>query len=208
MANSRWGRIDAVARYVHLYSGLFLAPWLLVYATSGFCLNHHKWFVERLKITPAHWELVREVPFVPDDTFPQTAPEQANAILDRLDLAGPHNLVGNPEGPQMVINRASGAGAYRVTWRRPRGLLVVERMQPFSPYRLLHFLHYRFGYGQPYFAFVTWAVIVDAVTISMWVWVLSGFYLWLRRPRKRLLGSLFALGGSLLFIVLTILLCR
>jgi len=42
----------------------------------------------------------------------------------------------------------------------------------------------------------------------MGVWVLSGFYLWLRRPRTRLVGSLFAVGGSILFIVLTILLCR
>jgi uncharacterized membrane protein YsdA (DUF1294 family) len=108
----------------------------------------------------------------------------------------------------MVIMRPSGAGAYRITWRRPSSLLVVERMQPFSFYRLLHFQHFRHGYNQPYFAYVTWAAIVDVVTISMWVWVLSGLHIWLRRPRRRLVGSLFALGGSLLFIVLTILLCR
>ncbi|MBM4027352.1 MAG: hypothetical protein FJ280_18390 [Planctomycetes bacterium] len=69
-------------------------------------------------------------------------------------------------------------------------------------------LHFRFGYRQPYFAYVAWAIIVDVVTISMWVWVLSGFYIWLRRPRTRLVGSLFAVGGSVLSIVLTILLCR
>jgi len=208
MANSRWGRTDVVVRSVHLYAGLFLAPWLLVYATSGLCLNHNKWLTERLKIAPAQWELVREVPFAPDDTFPRTAPERAVAILDRVGLPGAHNLVGNPNTSQMVIMRPSGAGAYRITWRRPSSLLVVERMQPFSFYRLLHFLHFRQGYNQPYFAYVTWAAIVDVVTISMWVWVLSGLHIWLRRPRRRLVGSLFALGGSLLFIVLTILLCR
>jgi hypothetical protein len=208
MANSRWGRVDAVTRSVHLYTGLFLAPWLLLYATSGFCLNHNKWLTERLKIAPAQWQLVREVQFVPDDTFPRIAPEQAAAILDRLGLPGAHNIVGNPDGPQMVINRPSGAGAYRVTWRRPRSLLVVERMQPFSFYRLLHFLHFRFGYHQPHFAYVTWAAIVDIVTVSMWVWVLTGLYIWFHRPRTRLVGSLCALGGSVLFLVLTLLLCR
>jgi hypothetical protein len=208
MANSRWGRIDGVVRSVHLYTGLFLAPWMLVYATSGLCLNHNRWLIERLKIPPAKWELVREVPFTPDDTFPRTAPEQAVAILDRVGLPGAHNLVGNPNAPQMVIMHPNAAGAYRVTWRRPARLLVVERMQPFSFYRLLHTLHFRAGYNQPYFAFATWAAIVDVVTISMWVWVLSGFYIWLRRPRTRLVGSLFAVGGSVLFIVLTILLCR
>jgi hypothetical protein len=208
MANPRWGRIDVMVRSVHLYTGLFLAPWFLVYATSGFFLNHNKWLIERLKITPAKWEPVQEVPFTPDETFPRTAPEQAVVILDRVGLPGAHNIVGNPNAPQMVIMHPSAAGAYRVTWRRAARLLVVERMRPFSVFRLLHALHFRFGYQQPYFAYVTWAALVDIVTISMWVWVLSGFYIWLRRPRRRLVGSLFAVGGSVLFIVLTILLCR
>jgi len=208
MANSRWGRIDGVVRSVHLYTGLFLAPWLLVYATSGFCLNHNQWLIERLKVVPAKWEVVREVPFTPEETFPRTAPEQAVAILDRVGLSGAHNIVGNPNAPQMVIMHPNAAGAYRITWRRPAKLLVVERMQPFSVMRMLHALHFRFGYNQPYFAFITCAVIVDVVTISMWVWVLSGFYIWTRRPRSRLVGSLFAVGGSVLFIILTILLCR
>ena len=73
---------------------------------------------------------------------------------------------------------------------------------------MLHAWHFRFGYNQPYFAFVTWVALVDVVTISMWMWVLSGFYIWLRRPRTRLVGSFFAVGGSVLFILLTILLCR
>jgi hypothetical protein len=208
MANSRWRRADSVVRSVHLYTGLFLAPWLLVYATSGLCLNHNKWLIERLQIAPAKWTLVREIPFTPDETFPQTAPEQAAAILDRVGLVGAHHIVGNPKAPQMVIMRPNAAGAYRVTWRRPARLLIVERMQPFSAWRLLHTLHFRFGYQQPYFAYVTWAAMVDVVTISIWVWVLSGFYIWLRRPHKHLVGSLFAVGGSVLFIVLTILLCR
>jgi hypothetical protein len=208
MTNSRWRRTDSVMRSVHLYTGLFLAPWLLAYATSGLCLNHNKWLIERLQIVPAKWTLVREIPFTPDDTFPQTAPEQAAAILDRVGLVGAHHIVGNPKAPQMVIMRPNAAGAYRVTWRRPARLLVVERMQPFSAWRLLHTLHFRFGYQQPYFAYVTWAAMVDVVTISIWVWVLSGFYIWLRRPHKHLVGSLFAVGGSVLFIVLTILLCR
>ncbi|MCU0916736.1 MAG: PepSY domain-containing protein [Planctomycetes bacterium] len=208
MANSRWGRIDGVVRSVHLYTGLFLAPWLLVYATSGFCLNHNQWLIERLKVVPAKWKVVREVPFTPEETFPRTAAEQAVAILDRVGLSGAHHIVGNPNAPQMVILHPNAAGAYRITWRRPAQLLVVERMQPFSAMRMLHALHFRFGYNQPYFAFITWAVIVDVVTISMWVWVLSGFYLWARRPRTRLVGSLFAVGGSVLFILLTILLCR
>jgi hypothetical protein len=40
------------------------------------------------------------------------------------------------------------------------------------------------------------------------IWVISGIYLWARRPRKRLLGGLCMAAGCLLFGVLVVLLCR
>ena len=48
------------------------------------------------------------------------------------------------------------------------------------------------------------ALIVDAVTASTVFWVLSGVYIWARRPRKRLLGGLCLAGGCLLFAFLAI----
>ena len=39
MGKSRWQRVDSVMRWAHLYTGLFLVPWMLVYAVSAFCLN-------------------------------------------------------------------------------------------------------------------------------------------------------------------------
>jgi len=207
MERNRWGRIDSAARLTHLYAGLFLAPWLLVYATSGFCLNHGRWINERLRIKPPQWDVLREVPFVPHDTFPRTPAEQAEALLRRVDLEGPHFIVGKPTPQQMIINRAGGGSNYRVTWRRPRSLIIVERQQPFSFYRLLHFLHLRHGYGQPYFVQIAWAVLVDATTIALWLWVLTGVYIWIRRPRQRVAGGLCVAAGSVLFIVLVALFC-
>ncbi len=40
MAKTRIARIDSIMRLTHSYTGLFLIPWLLVYAASAFCLNH------------------------------------------------------------------------------------------------------------------------------------------------------------------------
>lgn len=206
---SRWMRVDVVMRSIHLYTGLFLAPWMLIYATSGLCLNHHQWFIKQLGVNPPRWQLEREVKFVPEDTFPQAQAEQAQAVLHQVGLDGAHNII-QPQSnrDQMVINRICATGNYRVTWRRPRSLIVVEKQQPFSFYRLLHFLHFRFGYNQRQLAFVVWALLVDVVVISIWLWVVSGFYLWLRRSRKRFLGGACAIAGSVLFIVLVLLLCR
>ncbi len=207
MANSAWIRVDRVVRWVHLYTGLFLIPWMLVYAASAFCLNHNEWFHKRLKITPPQWEVVREVDFVPDETLPRASAERARAILQFVDLDGPHRIQGHPNANQMIILRICGTGNYRLTWRRQRSLIIVEKQQPFSLYRLVHFLHFRGGYAQPYFASITWGVIVDVVSVSMWLWILTGIYLWYRRSRKLLLGCVCAVAGLLLFVVLAVLLC-
>jgi hypothetical protein len=195
-------------RALHLYTSLFLVPWMLVYAASAFCLNHGAWIVETLGIKKADWQEVRQVDFTPDAAFPQSPEEQAEAILRHLDLDGAHLPPRSPTPNQMIIFRFSGSGNYRITWQRQRAKLIVEQQQPFSFYRLLHFLHFRGGYAQPYFAFVAWAVLVDAVALSIVIWVVSGIYIWARRPRKRLLGGICVVAGSLLFMGLTVLLCR
>jgi len=47
-------------RAVHLYTGLLLVPWMAMYATSAFCLNHNRWFTPWLG-KPQSWETVRAV---------------------------------------------------------------------------------------------------------------------------------------------------
>jgi len=200
-------RINTFMRLTHLYTGLFLAPWLLIYATSGFVLNHHHWIRDKLGVTSPKWEQVREVQFTPPQGFTRDPTERAAAILRLVDLEGPHHVMGPPNDQRMVINRVSGAGNYRVTWYPRRSLIVVQRQLPFSFYRLLHFLHFRHGYDQRHLPTLIWGVIVDVVTISMWLWVLTGLYIWFKVPRRRLLGSLCVIGGSVLFIVLVVLLC-
>ena len=207
MENSRLLKVDRVLRWIHLYTGLFLLPWMLVYGASAFCLNHNQWFIKKLNITPPRWEVAREVDFVPDEAFPHEPAQQAQAILKMLDLDGAHRVLGKPTANQMVINRICASGNYRITWRKPRSLVIVEKQKSFSYYRLMHFLHFRGGYGQPYFAHITWAVIVDTVSISMWLWVISGVYLWWRRTRKLALGVVCMAAGLLSCIGLVLLFC-
>ena len=54
---------------------------------------------------------------------------------------------------------------------------------------------------------ITWAVIVDVVSISMWLWVISGVYLWWRRTRKLLFGIVCLVAGVLAFAGLVVLFC-
>ncbi len=207
MANSKLIKADRILRWIHLYTGLFLLPWMLVYGASAFCLNHNQWFIKKLNLTPIRWGVEREVDFTPNDKFPHEPAQQAGVIVKFLDLDGPHRVLGRPNAKQMIINRICATGNYRITWRKHRSLLVVEKQKFFSYYRLMHFLHFRGGYGQPYFANIAWAVIVDLVAISMWLWVISGVYLWWRRTRKLALGVVCMVAGVVSFVGLVVLFC-
>lgn len=207
MKHATWTTIDRWMRTLHLYSGLFLVPWMIVYATSAFCLNHGKAITGLLNVAPPHWETIEKTDFSPDGHFPKIPAEQASVILQHLELDGPHRVLGKPDAPVLTILRISGSGNYRIKWLRQQRSLVVEKQTPFSTYRLVHYLHFRCSYNQPYIAFQAWAMIVDLVAFCIGLWVVSGVYIWARRPRKRLLGGLFLAAGFGLFTGLVILLC-
>jgi len=179
---------------------------MLLYAASAFCLNHSQWFTEGLHLAP-NWEIVRELDFTPGPEFPQTPDEQAVAILSHVDLDGPYRILGTPNDQQLVIFRYCAAGHYRVSWFPPKSRVAVDRHLPVSFYSMINALHFQYGY-RPYFAHTAWAITVDAVTISTVIWVISGIWLWARRPRKRILEAICPITGPLLFAGLVILLCR
>jgi hypothetical protein len=190
-------------RALHLYTGLFLAPWMTVYALSAFCLNHGSWFGGG-----SQWEVVREMEFSGGASFPQDPDEQADAILEELDLAGACRVSSDSATGELTITRLCAAGAYRITWQPDKSHLTVERQRPFSLVRLVHSLHFQRGYGYPGLAQRLWAITLDLTAISTLVWVISGVYLWARRPSKRLRGGIFLVAGIALFAWLVALLCQ
>ena len=207
MQKNRWMPWDRLMRASHLYTGLLLVPWMMVYAVSALLINHSTWFVDPPRTGPK-WEPVREVQFPIDDEFPQEPDEQARAILNHLDLAGAYRIAGDPAGNPMVIYRSCATGLYQVAWHREPSRLVVQRYGPPSLYMLVNNLHFQHGYDQEGLAYRTWAIIVDVVTISTVIWIISGIYLWARRPRKRLLGGACLAAGLLLFVGLVVALCQ
>ena len=204
MARSRWSRVDSFMRLGHLYTGLFLVPWMAVYATSAFCLNHDGWFPPVFQ----SWKDLKKVDLAADVGAGQEPAEQARALLREIGLDGPHRIAGDPTGPEMVIWRSCPSGDYRITWRRGQSQAVIQRQQPFSVLRLVHSLHFVRGFDGRYLAAAVWAVCIDVVVISTWFWVISGIYLWARRPKKRALGGACLAAGGLLFAGLVVLLCR
>ena len=206
MAMNRWAWWDRLMRASHLYTGLLLVPWMTVYAVSAFCLNHSTWFVDPPRTGP-RWEPVREIEFPLGDEFPEDPNQRARAILKHLDLEGAFRLE-DPAGNPMMIYRSCVTGMYRIAWHRQPSRLVVQRYGAGSLYQVVNNLHFQRGYDQEGVAYRTWAVIVDVVTFSTILWIVSGVYLWARRPRKRRLGGACLAAGALLFAWLVVALCQ
>ncbi|MGA2619428.1 MAG: hypothetical protein ABSF26_17610 [Thermoguttaceae bacterium] len=94
MSSNAWLRVDRFMRSVHLYTGLILVPWMTVYATSAFFLNHDEWLGRWLSFSNLKWEDVRTLD-LPAGSIPAGDPaEQARAVLQKLDLDGPHQIMG------------------------------------------------------------------------------------------------------------------
>ena len=152
MTISGWVRLDRWMRALHLYTSMLLVPWMLVYAISGFCVNHNEWFGEKLQLQPK-WKVLQEVDFEPNVEFPQNDNEQAQAILKHLNLEGAYQVAGD-DPSQLVIYRYCATGLYRINWQRQPSRLVVQKQLPCSFYSFVNALHFQRGIlsavsGQP-----------------------------------------------------------
>ena len=129
MASVWLRRCDWFMRVSHLYTGLFLVPWMSIYAVSAFCLNHRTWFAD---IAPK-WEKVRETEFRPTSPLSHASEEQALAVLESIDLAG---SVAMPiaDANQLTFYRACARGMYRIQWQRQSGRMLIEQQLPTTAY--------------------------------------------------------------------------
>jgi hypothetical protein len=208
MPSNFWLPLDRWMRALHLYTGLFLVPWMAVYATSGLFFNHTSWFARWLSYSHESLEVVRKLQ-LPAGAIPAGTPaQQARAVLEKLDLDGPHQILGDPNAKELSIYRMSVTGDYRISWRRDQSLAVVRRYRPYSLWRSINSLHFTHGYDARYPLPALWAITVDLVVVSIWFWIVSGIYIWARRPLRRFWGGVCLAGGGLLFALLVALLCR
>ena len=171
---------------------------------SAFYLNHAAWFKRYVEGTN-QFHVVEERASTPEGDLSTTDGEQAKVVLRFLGLDGPHGIMGKPNAERMTINRASGAGHYRIVWLREESRLVVKR-QKFTPFRILTYLHFRHGYGTPYLRADLWAFVVDLLVIAIWLWGVTGVWLWARKRPGRWWGVIAIAGGLLLFLCLAVIL--
>jgi hypothetical protein len=197
-SNPAWPSAARWVRRVHMYLGLFLTPWMFIYAVSTMVMNHREWVQSFYPSGAAPMRTERQLDYSPH--FPPGATPQAigRQILLDLGMDGSHRVSGGKDGQPLVIERYHAWSPSRITWNRDTRSLVVAK-QEFRGPAFLERMHRRRGYQQPYALDDTWAFSVDLAVTAMVFWALSGLWLWWELRPTRLWGTVCALSGLALF---------
>jgi hypothetical protein len=188
---------DKINRRVHLYLGLSLMPWLLMYGASSFIVIHQSWF--RTDKQPA-----REPLFERDYNRPLNANEDlrttAQAILKDCNLEGAF-WADKPNPDTLHIDRFSFWGSTSLTYSIKTQKLKADHQRMRLNQAIIR-MHFRGGYLQPTFWDKFWGLLVDLACAAIILWVVSGLIMWWRLRPFRLWGGLAVGAGALSFLVL------
>lgn len=188
---------DHLNRRTHLYLGLFLLPWVLMYGISSFLISHHNWFRSD---QPPVWQLVF------DREYQRPIPDKADLRDVAHEILKDCNLEGafwaqRPKPDEIRINRFRFRDDTRLTYSINDQRLRAEH-QDLRWDQVILRMHFRGGFAQPGFWDDLWAILVDVACVGIVIWVGSGLLMWWRLRRLRLWGCLALGGGCLAFLLL------
>ena len=190
-------------RKIHLLLGMFLTPWVVMYALSTMVMQHRELvYGQKQRINP-EFKLVSEEAYEASFKAGDDSKEVAKQILKDLDLDGAHSVRGNLEQGRLEINRNRPIGSYRITWEADKDTVKVEK-QGFGLAFFLEILHRRSKFNQPYWMNDAWAVIVDLFIVAVLGWAFTGLWMWWGMKSTRTLGTIFMGLGILIFVFLVL----
>lgn len=189
-------RFGILLRRIHMYLGLFLTPWLTMYALSTVVFNHWERINSYYGGQMGKFAVERELAY--QKTFPAgaTLRSKGEQILEDLNLNGSFGIQ-QREG-SIVINRRDPAAPRRITYTPASGKIVIER-EAFRAANLLTTLHSQVGYTNKLNRIKAWAASVDLTAFATLLLVLTGFWMWWELKVTRAWGTFFIVFGIALF---------
>lgn len=188
-------------RRTHLYLGLFLTPWVLMYAVSSIPFSHNSYFEERdRKAGLPLWTKTYEGPY-DLGSIPESGSLKALGARIAHDFHMPDASYGvYRQGPNQL-------NIYVHTfWKSTQFKYFINEQRLTAEdrrFRWDHFLtgmHARGGYEDVRIFPIAWAVLIDVVCLGFLIWIGSGLYMWWCLPGLRKWGWVAILGGAASFV--------
>lgn len=190
---------DKINRRTHLYSGLLLSPWFVLYAVSGFIFNHPS---KSTGSAEPSWQLRYDHPYRMPVITESNEDAMAQKLLEDQALTGRY-WVDTNDPESFIVYRARFLKTVRFTYM-PKELRIRREEQALALPQFLMAAHVRSGFDFPYALEVMWAGVVDIVAVSIVIWVASGLYIWWKLKRFRFWGCSAIAAGCAAFILLAL----
>jgi hypothetical protein len=182
-------------RRTHLYMGLFLLPWVIMFGVSSMPLNH--------TTTPeqATWTKIAEYPF--NGAVPGTGENLRPIGREIMNVAGVSGgyYVYRANPRLLTVGAPDFLTPIRINYRIDEQKLTVERRE-FSMQPFITGMHFRGGYDMDGFWDSVWAFFVDLVSVGLILWIATGIYMWWHLPSTRRWGWLALVSGAVSFAVI------
>lgn len=188
-------------RSLHLYLGLLISPFVLIYAVSSIALNHAvmPWGGDRVPAEPA-----REVLFGPVGEPDSVV--LANAVRRRLDLHGEIGFVNRDEDSQTLSFPLEQPGRETtVSLDLASGIATIQSRET-GFWDAIAYLHKKPGPHNValqgnWVVMKGWAWLADIFVYLILFSTMSGVYLWTVLRAERKAGLLFLGGGAVSFVL-------
>jgi hypothetical protein len=188
-----------LVRRTHLYLGLFLLPWVIMFGVSSIPLNH------TAEGDQPAWTRVAEVAFSvepPSGSSAESLRPFGEQLMKAAGVSGGF-YVFRPNPRQLNVNLPNFLHPIRIMYDIDAKHLVMERRE-FAWRQFLSGMHTRGGYNLGGFWDSVWAVFVDLVAVALLAWIASGLFMWWKLPGTglRRWGWLAIAGGLISFAVI------
>ena len=179
-----------VVRRLHLYLGLFLLPWVVLFGVTSYPFSHPA------QVQPK-WEVRQDRAY----TLDVPAGSELRPIGERLHAeAGFHGgfYVNQPNPQRINVHHPDFFHPTRITYFVDQRRLLVEQRE-FIWRQALTSMHAHAGYEIGGFWNVVWAVIIDILCAALVLWMVSGLIMWWMLPGSRSWGWVAIAAGIVCF---------
>lgn len=186
-------------RKLHLYFGLFISPFVLIFSISALVLNHQG-YLNRVNPVKPLPDIRTKLDKIPYDT---TNLLTAKAILHKLSIEGEIDFISkNKDHISFPVNKPGLITKIKVNIHTDS--VLITRQQAGSM-RAMSYLHIMPGQhnvnirGNSLFIKI-WRVLADVVVYLLLFLTISGIFLWYFLKIERTIG-LYAIAFGILFFI-------
>jgi hypothetical protein len=189
--------LDKLNRRTHLYLGMFLLPWFLMYGVSSIVFSHHDFVGKYFDDGRPEWSKLFEREYrIAIAKGGEGRALGARILRDQgIEWKGSWGTY-SPNDREFVVYMFDFWSSERLTYFKSENRILAEERR----FRWDHFLaglHARGEFDQDLLLADAWAVAVDFVMIAILLWITTGLIMFWGVRHARGWGLL-ALGGGAL----------